>query len=259
MIKIILLSLIIFTIYFLIYKFNNKNLELLDKYFYNVNDMINVDLNSIDKYKYSIYQETVNVYYDLSNWTEWPEKNLYPDVGEWKIFPFFVFGNWILSNCKKCPIITKFLKNIQGLKVAALSKLSSNMKLYPHTGWASHSNNVIRCHYGLIVPEGCYVSVSNGDVPLYNMPDEYKLKQYPNKIVEISNNEIIEEIRFIKQFEWTIFDDSKNHYAHNMSKNDRIVLIIDIERPKNIKTGVAVLGDTSELIELVNYYKSKNN
>jgi hypothetical protein len=116
-------------------------------------------------------------------------------------------------------------------------------------GWGSHSNNVIRCHYGIIVPKLCYVSVTNNIIPPLYDNDNIKKSSYPNNIYKMG-----EEIVFHKQFEWLIFDDSKTHYAENMSNEDRIVLIIDVERPKHIKKGVSEIGDTKELMELVKYY-----
>ena len=206
---------------------NRKNKQL-DNFFYKVND-VNTDLLLANEYKYEMLENVMNVYYD--EWKDWPEKNLYQNNGTWKIFPFYAFGVWAKDNCKKCPQIYKFIKNIKGLKLATLSRLSPGMRLTPHEGWGFHSNHVIRCHFGIIVPENCYISVSNGDS---------------------------EEIRHHKKFEWLIFDDSKTHYAENKSNFDRIVLIIDVERPSWIKTGVSKVGDSKELLEIVDYFEKKN-
>jgi aspartyl/asparaginyl beta-hydroxylase (cupin superfamily) len=64
-----------------------------------------------------------------------------------------------------------------------------------------------------------------------------------------------EEIRFHKENEWLIFDDSMTHYAENQSDRDRVVLIVDIERPWNIKQGVSDSEDSRELIEFINQFK----
>jgi hypothetical protein len=200
----------------------------LNNFFYEVDD-VNKDLMLADYCKHKMLKDAINVYND--KWKDWPEKNLYESNGTWKIFPFYAFGVWANENCKKCPEIHKFIKNIRGLKLATLSKLSPGMKLVPHEGWGFHSNHVIRCHYGLIVPENCYISVSDGNH---------------------------EEIKYHKNFEWLIFDDSKTHYAENKSEFDRIVLIIDVERPSWIKTGVSKVGDSKELLEIVDYFKKKN-
>lgn len=213
---------------------NNQNSQAdqLDKLFYTV-DETNVTLKKIDPIKYKILNETRKIYDGF--WNDWPEKELYGNKqGQWKIFPFFAFGLWVKKNCMRCPNIYKFLKKIKGLKVAILSKLSPGMLLNSHRGWGNHSNHVIRCHYGLIIPDGnkSYISVSK----------------------EKGINEITQ---YHKQFEWTIFDDSKWHYAVNNSDSDRIVLIIDVERPPNIKLGTSDVKDTKELLEIVNYFKNE--
>ena len=196
-----------------------------------------------------VSQHLDNIYDELSEiknevdqvvknkWISWPEKYLYAENGDWNIFPFYAFGMWIPVNCNKCPRINSFLKSIPGLKLATLSRMTPGMKLTPHEGWASHSNYVIRCHFGIIVPDGCYISVK--EIDIYDKNDTEKIKYH-------------------KENEWLIFDDSKTHYAHNTSNSDRVVLIIDIERPKNIKIGQSKVGDSKELINIVNYFKEKN-
>ena len=212
-------------------------------------------LNKIKSFNKEIMEEVANIN-NSSNieWSDWPEKELYSSTTSWKIFPFLGFGKWVEKNCDRCPNITKFLKSIPNLRLAIISKLNSQMKLTPHRGWGKHSNNVLRCHYGLIVPKYCYISVSNTDNPPMFNSSSLKLKSYPENII-YNKNCIYEEIQFHKQFEWLIFDDSETHYAENLSDSERIVLILDIQRPNNIKKGTATKGDTKELLEIVKYYK----
>lgn len=206
--------------------------ELYDIYNYN-HDMIKKEVLALDKDK----------------WMNWPETNLY-DVSDnisnehitknmivWKVFPFYGFGQFAEINMEKCPIISDFVNKLykkigQKLKMVSLSKLSPGMKLKQHQGWGNYSNHVIRSHYGIICPHnndgnnkaGCYIAVV----------DETEEKQ------------------FHKEGRWISFDDSKIHYAENPTKHDRIVLIIDIERPKIIQTGTSTVGDTQELLEFIN-------
>lgn len=232
--------------------FNKK-----DKFFYEITE-ISYELKKIHKVRNEVYNEATDIYFKNKNWINWPEKDLYANNGSWEIFPFYAFGTWVENNCEQCPKIYNFLKSIDGLKLATLSKLSSGMKLKHHRGWGKHSNHVIRCHYGLIVPSGCYISVSDENIPpLYNQSKKDKFSKYPNNI-RYNEDDEKEEIRFHKKFEWMAFDDSKTHYAENMSDKDRIVLIIDIERPRNIKTGTSLVGDTKELKEIIKYYKQNN-
>lgn len=211
-----------------------NNLNKKNKLFYSINE-IEPKLNSINKIKKQILEETIQVYKN-NFWNEWPEKKLYTesDSDGWKIFPFYAFGVWVHSNCELCPTITKFIKSLPGLKLATLSRLKGVTKLEEHEGWASHSNYIIRCHYGLMVPDNlCYIYVRD-------------------------NITGISEKKYHKKFEWIVFDDSKTHYAHNQSNEDRIVLILDITRPADIEVGKSEIGDSKELIDIIEYFKQKN-
>lgn len=200
------------------------------KRFYNVDDTY-PNLRAIHPLRSEIMQELNGVI----NWIDWPERDLYAHPGEWKIFPLFAFDTWAKDNCNKLPTLTKFIKTVPNLKTAILSRLSPKMKLNPHQGWGQHSNTVLRAHYGLIVPENkCYIGVSD-------LADPYKEPQ---------------EKQYHKEDEWLVFDDSKMHMAENTSDQDRIVLILDILRPPGVKQGESQVGDTKELIELVNAFKS---
>lgn len=218
-------------VFFLIFILNYIWLKLdsmpkkLNKPYYGVNE-VEPTLHKIHKLRTDILYEMI--FLEPNKWNDWPEKKLYDDKnGSWKIYPFFAFGIWVKSNCESCPTISNFLKQIPNLKLATLSKLGPNTKLVPHRGWGSHSNHVIRCHYGVNVPQNCYVVVDD--------------------IKKNHNND-----------EWIIFDDSKNHWAGNDSDSDRIVLILDIERPPNIEIGTSDVTDSKELLEIVEYFRKNN-
>lgn len=183
-------------------------------------------LENIQPLRESIIKELNTILED--SWKDWPEQNLYDSANPtatWKIYPFYAFGVWATKNCERAPIMTNFIKSIPNMKLATLSKLSPGMKLTPHRGWGNHSNHVLRCHYGLIVPDNCLVRVND-------------------------------EVQYHKEGEWLVFDDSETHMAENMSDRDRIVLIVDIERPDNIPKGTSEVGDTEELLNIVNYFKN---
>jgi aspartyl/asparaginyl beta-hydroxylase (cupin superfamily) len=233
--KYILLSILLFIFLYFIYKY--KSTLKKNKFFYEPNEISN-DLQKIDKYKYKIQNEVQNIC-NNNNWIDWPEKELYESNNKtWKILPFYGFGIWNNKAYKICPTLYNYLKSIKNLKLATLSKLSPKMKLNKHRGWASHSNYVIRCHYGLIIdpkPLSSYICVG-----------------------DYINGKYIEKKKYHKQYSWLTFDDSKYHYAENNSDNDRIVLIIDIDRPNNIAIGKSEVGDSNELIEIINYFKNYN-
>ena len=208
-------------------------------HFYNVDDIF-PELRAIHSRRNAIMSELTAVLNDPKNWEYWPEKTLYngPPGSDWKIFPFYAdfqhgAGVCAEDNCKQMPVLSSFINSLPNLKLATISKLSPGMKLTPHRGWGNHSNNVLRCHYGLIVPGYCYVDV-NGR------------KQYH------------------KEDDWMVFDDSEIHMAENQSDKDRIILIIDLVRPATYKgnplpIGTSEIGDTKELIDIVNYFKQRQN
>lgn len=210
----------------------NNTYKILSKNFYTV-DEVCPELKLIYQTLPKIRTEVAMV--KNEEWTDWPEKELYDGKNNfvWNIYPFTAFGIIVKENCRRCPTLWRFLQKIPGLKVATLSRLGPGVKLNTHQGWGHHSNNVIRCHFGIEVPYGCYVSVRN------NLNDA-------------------EEIRLHKQNDWILFDDSRHHYAHNPTNRDRIVLIVDVERPENIKSGTSTGNDTKELQQIISYFRSTN-
>lgn len=164
----------------------------------------------------------------LIDWIPWPETDLYNHNASpnWKIFPFLGFGVTIKENCARCPVIYNLLQKIPGLKTAFISRMGPMMYLKAHQGPSSLSNNVLRCHYGLIVPPGCGLVVE-------------------------------EEIRYHEEGKWIIFDDSKMHSAFNNSDQDRYVLIIDIERPEGVPMGTSTEPYTDEIAKLIAEYVEK--
>lgn len=197
--------------------FNNK----LDKNFYNYREIYPF-LETLKQNKYAIQQEVSDIMKD--NWNIWPEKYLFNNKDGWKVFPFYGFGIWIDKNCQKCPVIHNILKHIPGLKTASLSRLKPNTKLSPHQGWSELSNNVLRCQYGIFVKDNCILSCNN-------------------------------EIDTMKENKIIVFDDSKMHFAENNGSHDRIVLILDIERPYYVKKGTSTVKNTDELQHFITLFK----
>ena len=214
--KLFLLLILIIILLLLIYK--KCRIKLLDNRFYDYKEIC-PDLEILKENRKLILLE-VNKINNL-NWKDWPEKYLYKDTMSWNFFPFFAFGKWFNKYCAECPNITKILKKIPDLKTAILSKLKAGTKLEPHQGWGKLSNYILRCHYGIIVPDNCNIIVEK---------EEKK----------ISNDEIV------------VFDDSKMHYANNFGNFDRIILLLDIKRPNYIKKGNSTIEDTHELNSLLN-------
>lgn len=157
-------------------------------------------------------------------WQPWPEKLWDESLGhEWKVIPLFAFGRWASLYCEKFPQTKSLLSSIPTLRTALFSRLGPKTILKPHTGWAELANNVLRCHLGIKIP-------STGESGLW----------------------VDGEKRSTKPGEWLIFDDSLLHSGFNLSNEDRIVIIVDVERPKSVPSGKAVGGYTEEVVNLIN-------
>lgn len=219
----------------LVKKFTKKEIEFTilenpnkktDKYktFYDISiypQLKNVDYNIIKN-------EFLNISNSNDKWIEWPEYNLWKNnnpLSSWKVIPFLSFGKWSSKNTSLFPETTKQLKNIKGLITAGFSKLGPGTTLTLHKGWGSLSNNVLRCHLGLVVPENkCEIFVMGN-----------------------SNDKMLQ-----KEGKWLIFDDSLYHSASNNDlKQNRIVLILDIERPEGIPKGESEIVNSPELNNFV--------
>ena len=169
-----------------------------------------------------LVQELDNICH--GDWQAWPEKNLYPSTDhQWHVFPFIAFGKKIQRHCQLCPQTIKVLDRIPGVRTALYSRLGPQTKLEPHCGWGPLANHVLRCHYGLRVPPDCGIWVEG----------EYAIQQ-PGEIL--------------------VFDDSKWHIGFNFSEQERIVLLLDIERPPWVAPGTSEQEVTSELSELLQYF-----
>jgi hypothetical protein len=223
-----------------IFKKNKKEVEYnpygneinIDKKFYEI--YVYPELKQIEPHKDQIKIEVKkSLGNQLEEWIDCPEKKLYGGDNIWKMIPFYYYGTWVNKNCDKMPELTKFLHKLPKLKIALLSILAPKTVLKEHKDWGSHSNNILRCHYGILVPDNCYIAVKNDD-------------------------DIIATTKSHANDEWIIFDDSKLHFAANNSSYYRVILIVDLERPTYIKKGESEIGNTKELLEMINYYKENN-
>jgi aspartyl/asparaginyl beta-hydroxylase (cupin superfamily) len=154
-------------------------------------------------------------------WKEWPEKKLWGSKKEhhWSVFPFYGFESW--TTCASlCPKTTELLRKITGLRTAAFSKLGAGTVLDKHQGWGDLSNYVLRNHLLLTKHDAgkCTITVCNK-----TQEHEYG--------------------------KWLTFDDSLPHSAANNSKQDRYVLLIDIDRPSSIKKGNSKVPMSDEVLK----------
>lgn len=131
-------------------------------------------------------------------WTEWPERDIYN--GDWKVFGLYVFGEKNLKFCDLCPRTTEIIEEIPGMVTAGFSSMAANTHITPHRGY---TDDVLRCHLGLVTPENCALRVSN-------------------------------QIRTWTPGSCFVFDDTQEHEAWNRSNATRIVLLLDFKRDESI-------------------------
>ena len=142
------------------------------------------------------YNRILEDYYLCQNeMIQWPEERLNPE-NRWLVCGLYDFphGNKVPT---KATWTQNFIKeHIKGHKTAGFSILSKNTKIPPHTGY---QGNVLRCHLGLIVPEG--------DLGIRVL----------DKTVKWETGKCF------------VMDDRLLHEAWNNSNEDRVVLIVDFE------------------------------
>jgi hypothetical protein len=120
--------------------------------------------------------------------------------GTWHEFRLYSEGSPIPAHCKAAPRTAEVVAAIAGATTAGLVYFS---RLAPGTHVRSHygpHNARLRCHLGLVVPEGCSLRVG----PQTGGWDEGKV---------------------------IVFDDSYEHEVWNRGAASRLVLIMDIWHP----------------------------
>jgi aspartyl/asparaginyl beta-hydroxylase (cupin superfamily) len=199
-------------------------------------------LEIIQKSDKIIKREIITFIQQKDEWQDWKEYNLLNRGGDWKIIPLYIAGKWA-KNCKdNFPNLHRILCGIDGIKQIAISKLAPNTKLQPHCGWASYSNYHLRCHYPIVLP----FDTTNRNKKRNTLE---KLQSY----VSVEN-----QIEWHEYGKFILFDDARNHFAHNMSNTYcRIVLIMDFLRPNYVPIGKSTVEDTKEFIEFMNNWDVK--
>ena len=158
---------------------------------------------------------------DPKLWHEWIENQL-------SVIPLYFFGKWSSKGMHLFPNTSKIIKNIPKIKTVAISKLKPQSQIQPHIGWGDLANGILRCHYGLIVP--------------------------PNNGCVCDNWVVLHKNR-----EWLVFDDSRMHSSFNFSDEDRIIIIIDMERPSFIEKGISTVEYKQELLDFINNFYDQND
>lgn len=126
----------------------------------------------------------------------WPEKFLYKKG--WDVFGLYAFEKKLTNNCRLCPETTKLVEAIPGMTTAGFSSLAPGTHIFPHAGY--YNPFVLRCHLGLVVPDGCEIRVGT-------------------------------QTRSWQEGKCLIFDDGVEHEAWNSATATRVVLLVDFKKP----------------------------
>jgi beta-hydroxylase len=146
------------------------------------------------------------------------------------------------------------LRSIPTMRTALFSKLGPGTKLSTHTGWADLANYVLRVHLCLHLP-GTAPSTNSLKTSLLTLPCSFAF--HSTGIADGCCGLLVDgEVQYHKEGQIIVFDDSKPHRAFNMSELDsRIVLIMDLMRPKTVPLGTATGSHTPELDDFVSLFK----
>jgi beta-hydroxylase len=129
-----------------------------------------------------------------ADFRHWPERFLYE--GRWDVFVLYAFGDKLEKNCALCPETARLVAGIPGMTTAGFSMLEGGAHIKPHVGY---TDEVLRCHLGVVVPDGCSLRVG-------------------------------EREQAWVEGRCLVFDDTIEHEAWNRSDRTRVVLLIDFKR-----------------------------
>ena len=129
-----------------------------------------------------------------SYFVKWPERSIYD--GDWTVFALYRLGEAISAHTALCPQTAALLAQVPGLVNAGFSSLAPGTYIGPHVGY---TQEVLRCHVGLITPENCALRVDK-------------------------------ETRGWTPGSCFVFDDTQEHEAWNRSDSTRVVLLFDFKR-----------------------------
>lgn len=143
----------------------------------------------------------------------WPEVNLYTPKASWLTVGLYtpVNGFKIFPNYFHFPKTISILNQIPKVKTAGFSILTPGCEIKPHVGYSS---SLTRVHLGLDIPKLELIKLNKQE-------DKYTI---PNCGLQIHN-----QIRTWEKGKLLVFNDLFLHSAWNLSQQDRIVLLLDIE------------------------------
>lgn len=126
---------------------------------------------------------------------------------EWLNFGLLYFGNEFIENVKQCPKTFEFVNKIkQHINICGFSWMHGGCILLPHTDETGLINDSLAMHIGLDIPKpnnSCKLVIKNEEGEFIYINEE--------------NGKII------------VFDATFEHYAYNLTNQDRLILYIDFK------------------------------
>lgn len=142
-----------------------------------------------------VHREQIPPFHEIS-----PDQARISTGDQWRTFILYGFGHKSKRNCQQCPNTARILEKIPRLQSAWFSILAPGYHIPPHSGV---TKGVVRTHLGLIIPddrEACRIRV--GD-----------------------------QTRRWEEGKCLVLDDTFDHEVWNETDQQRVVLIVDVERP----------------------------
>ncbi|MEE8258661.1 MAG: aspartyl/asparaginyl beta-hydroxylase domain-containing protein [Sphingomonadales bacterium] len=118
----------------------------------------------------------------------------------WRTFVLFALGTKMAKNCRHAPVTTKLLEQVPDLQTAWFSILAPGYHIPAHRGV---TKGIVRAHLGLLVPV-----------------DQDKCRM-----------RVDTEICVWRPGEIFVFDDTYEHEVWNDTKEERVILLFDFDRP----------------------------
>lgn len=127
--------------------------------------------------------------------------------GLWKTFFLYGYGIKMKQNCQRCPLTTRLIESIPGMKTAFFSILLPGKHIPKHRG---PYKGLLRYHLALKVPQ-----------------------DRKNCLIRVGD-----ESRHWLEGKSLLFDDSFVHEAWNLTDELRVVLFVDVVRPTKFPISV---------------------
>ena len=172
----------------------------------------------------------------------WPETNLFQTYNDdkeasvsegagWNVFGLYAFNKKKQENCELCPKTAAIIESFpHEVTTAAFSILVPGAHILPHSGYIGYSDRVLRCHLGLKIPQ-------EAEVEQGFHPQSWKEGDEREKVFLRAGDQ---------KWGWRngqllVFDDTHVHEAWNLTREERVILLLDFTRPEEFLTPPDVL------------------